>query len=158
VTGGCLLARRDCFTRLGGMDERFFLYYEDVDFCRRARAAGWGVWFDPALTATHHFPLHERTVPPPLRLVTRHALLTYAGKHWPAWQCRLLGGLVWAEAVARQTLARKRGDHAGVRTFGLLRRLVHDLKVGRPDRAAARVRLAARQLDPIAAEQDGRTA
>lgn len=157
VTGGCLLARRDCFDRLGGLDERFFLYYEDVDFCRRAREAGWGVWYDPAVRVTHHFPLHERTVPPPLRLVTRHALLTYAGKHWPAWQTRLLGRLVWAEAVVREGLAGRRGDIVGVGCFRLLRGLVGDLRVGRTDRAASRVRQAARLLDPIAAAQDGRT-
>ena len=158
VTGGCLLARRDCFTRLGGLDEQFFLYYEDVDFCRRAREAGWGVWHDPALKVTHHFPLHERAVPPPLRLVTRHALLTYAGKHWPGWQTRMLGRLVWAEAVGRERLARWRGDAAGADCFRLLRGLVRDLRAGRPDRAAGRVRQAARLLDPIAAAQDGRTA
>ena len=82
VTGGCLLVRRDCFRQLGGLDESFFLYYEDVDFCRRAAAAGWGVWFDPSLEVTHHWPLHLRRVPAPLRLMTRHALLTYAKKHW----------------------------------------------------------------------------
>ena len=158
VTGGCLLARRDCFTTLGGLDERFFLYYEDVDFCRRAAEAGWGVWHDPALRVTHHFPLHERQVPPPLRLVTRHALLTYAGKHWPGWQTRLLGRLVWAEAAIQQARANWRGDAAGARCFGLLRGLVGDLRHGRADVAASRVRQAARLLDPIAAAQDGRTA
>ena len=36
VTGCCLLVRRDCWRELGGFDEDFFLYYEDVDICRRA--------------------------------------------------------------------------------------------------------------------------
>ena len=58
-----MLVRRDCFEQLGGLDETFFLYYEDVDFCRRAREAGWSVWYDPALRVTHHFPLHTRAVP-----------------------------------------------------------------------------------------------
>ena len=158
VTGGCLLARRDCFTELDGLDEQFFLYYEDVDFCRRAREAGWGVWHDPALRVTHHFPLHERQVPPPLRLVTRHALLTYAGKHWAGWQSRTLGRVVWAEAVTREWLARRRGDTVGARCFNQLRGLVGDLRHGRAAVAASRVRQAARLLDPIAAAQDGRTA
>ncbi|HET6571990.1 MAG TPA: glycosyltransferase family 2 protein, partial [Fimbriiglobus sp.] len=86
ATGGCLLVRRDCYEEVGGLDENFFLYYEDVDFCRRARRAGWSVWYEPDLRVTHHFPLHARAVPPPLRLVTRHALLTYSRKHWPRWQ------------------------------------------------------------------------
>lgn len=157
VTGGCLLVRRDCFEELRGMDEGFFLYYEDVDFCRRAREAGWSVWYEPALTVTHHFPLHTRKVPPPLRLVTRHALLTYAKKHWPAWQSKLLSGLVWAEAGVREVLASCRGDAAGSECFRALRGLVGDVAQGRDEAVADRIRFAAGFLDPIAAAQDGRT-
>ncbi len=109
ATGGCFLVRRECFEQLGGLDESFFLYYEDVDFCKRAAEPGWRVWFDPALEVTHHWPLHARRVPPPLRLVTRHALLTYAKRHWAGWQARLLSGVVWAEAGAAPVV----GEGAG---------------------------------------------
>src|SRR5262249_18505937 len=44
VTGCCLLVRRTCWEDLGGLDGDFFLYYEDVDLCRRARRHGWAVW------------------------------------------------------------------------------------------------------------------
>ena len=157
VTGGCLLVRRDCFEELSGLDETYFLYYEDVDFCVRARAAGWSVWYEPSLRVTHHFPLHTRSVPPPLRLVTRHALLTYSRKHWPLWQAKLLGGLVWAEAGARGAVASWRKEPAAVVCYRELRRLVADLARGRRESVAARIRFAARYLDPIASEQDGRT-
>ena len=76
VTGCCLLVRGDCWRELGGFAEDFFLYYEDVDLCRRARARGWSVWFEPNLEGVHHNPIHARAVPPALRLVTRHSLLT----------------------------------------------------------------------------------
>ncbi len=157
ATGGCLLVRRECFEQLNGLDESFFLYYEDVDFCNRAAERGWQVRFDPALEVTHHWPLHARRVPPPLRLVTRHALLTYASKHWPAWQSRLLSGAVWAEAGARQLWAKARGESEAARCFGQLRRLVGDIASGRTREAAERIRYAAGFLHPIAAEQDGRT-
>src|SRR5262249_29172902 len=62
VTGCCLLIRRECYQQLGGLAEDFFLYYEDVDLCRRARKLGWHVCHEPALIAVHHAPLHERTV------------------------------------------------------------------------------------------------
>ncbi len=101
VTGCCLLLRRDCLHELGGLDEDFFLYYEDVDLCVRARARGWSVWYEPNLAVVHHHPLHCRPVPAVLRLVTRHSLLTYAAKHWPRWQCRLLSRIVRTEALAR---------------------------------------------------------
>jgi N-acetylglucosaminyl-diphospho-decaprenol L-rhamnosyltransferase len=157
ATGGCLLVRRECFEQLGGLDESFFLYYEDVDFCRRAATAGWSVWFDPALAVTHHWPLHARRVPPPLRLITRHALLTYARRHWPGWQARLLSGAVWAEAGLRQLWALARGARADACCFGHLRKLVGDVAAGRAEVAVDRIRFAAGFLHPIAAEQDGRT-
>jgi GT2 family glycosyltransferase len=158
VTGGCLLVRRDCFKQLGGLDESFFLYYEDVDFCRRAAEAGWSVCYDPGLEATHHWPLHARRVPAPLRLMTRHALLTYARKHWPRWQAAGLAGLLWAEASAKQAWAAIRGDRDSARCNGELRRLIGDVCQGRDAEARKRIRRAAAFLDPIAAEQDGRTA
>ncbi len=129
VTGCGLLVRRDCFEALGGFDPDYFLYYEDADLCRRGRAAGWTVWHDPALHIVHHSPLHTRSVPSRIRLLTRHALLTFARKNWPAWQFVLLGCLVWMEAIAR-----------GQRT---VRRMALDLILGRKQRAQYRVRRAA---------------
>ncbi len=157
VTGGCLLVRRECFAQLRGLDESFFLYYEDVDFCQRANANGWRVVFDPSLAVTHHWPLHARHVPAPLRLITRHALLTYARKHWPAWQSRLLSALVWSEASVRQVFARFRGDTANRDCYRRLRQMVREVAAGCVAETAASVRFAANFLQPIAAEQDGRT-
>lgn len=156
ATGGCLLVRRACFEQLGGLDEAFFLYYEDVDFCRRAGAAGWGVWYEPGLTVTHHWPLHDRKVPAPLRLVTRHALLTYAAKHWPGWQARLLGRLVRLEATARRLMASARTDAVAAACYRELGPLVGDVLRGRAADAARRLRFAAGFLRPIAAAQDAR--
>jgi GT2 family glycosyltransferase len=138
--------RRDCWHSLGGFDEDFFLYYEDVDLCRRARAAGWTVWYDPAVRVTHFRPLHTRPVPAPLRLVTRHALLTYGSKHWSRWQSRLLGGTVWAEAGLRQLLALARGQTDAAGHFARLRRLATDMFHGRGLRARHRLLRSVRAL------------
>lgn len=43
VSGGCMMFAKTCFQKLGGFDERFFLYLEDVDFCVRAKKAGYTV-------------------------------------------------------------------------------------------------------------------
>jgi GT2 family glycosyltransferase len=154
ATGGCLLVRRACFDRLGGLDPAYFLYYEDVDFCRRAAADGWAVWYDPRVAVTHHRPLHARPVPAPLRLVTRHALLTYAGRHWPGWQAAALARLVRLEAGVRRTVARLRGDAVAAACYRHLGRLTGDLRSGDVPAAGRRVRFAARFLRPIAAAQD----
>jgi GT2 family glycosyltransferase len=139
VTGCCLLVRRDCLQDVGGLDNDFFLYYEDVDLCRRARDRGWSVWYDPALRAVHHQPLHCREVRPPLRAITRHALLTYSSKHWPAWQFRLLAGIVRLEAGLRELAARRRGDAEAADCYGALRLMAADLAKGRRRQARRRL-------------------
>jgi GT2 family glycosyltransferase len=139
VTGCCLLVRRACWEQMGGLDPNFFLYYEDVDFCRRARNAGWSVRFEPSLSVVHHHPLHGRSVPAHLRLVTRHALLTYARKHWPGWQARALAGVIGVEARLRRLRAWWRGDRQAAWVFGQLRAIAGDFAGGRP--AAAEPRL-----------------
>jgi len=139
VTGCCLLLRKKCLQELGGFDEEFFLYYEDVDFCRRATARHWSVWYEPRLHAVHHHPLHTRAVPSHLRLITRHALLTYSKRHWPAWQSQLLTGMVRLEARLRRTWAQWRGDAAAADHFQQLETLAREMAGG--DRAAPRRRL-----------------
>src|SRR5262249_34182448 len=56
VTGCCLLLRRACWEQLSGLDSDYFLYYEDVDLCRRAQAHGWTVWHEPSVSVVHHHP------------------------------------------------------------------------------------------------------
>lgn len=140
ATGCCLLIRRSCWEELRGFDPNFFLYYEDVDLCRRARAKGWTVRFDPSLSLIHHRPLHARKVPPHLRLITRHALLTYARKHWAPWQNRVLAGIVRMEAWVRQGFAWFKGKDDEGALFHQLGRLAGELARGDRNRAARRLR------------------
>jgi len=53
LCGAALVVRRDLLTRLGGFDERFFLYFEETDLCRRIHAAGFRVVLLPAARALH---------------------------------------------------------------------------------------------------------
>jgi GT2 family glycosyltransferase len=147
VTGCCLLVRGDCLRELGGLDEEFFLYYEDVDLCRRARERGWSVWYEPNLTVVHHHPLHQRAVPPALRIVTRHSLMIYAAKHWPTWQFRLLTRIVQAEARLRRLAAWWSGEHQQAKLFATLTDVCRDLR--QDDHAAAQKRIerAIRRID-----------
>lgn len=54
VLGACMLVRMSAVERVGLMDERFFLYFEDVDWCRRFWAAGYKVYYHPASRMVHY--------------------------------------------------------------------------------------------------------
>ena len=53
IAGMFMLFRREVYEGLGGFDERYFLYYEDVDICCRARLASWRVRVEPRATVVH---------------------------------------------------------------------------------------------------------
>jgi N-acetylglucosaminyl-diphospho-decaprenol L-rhamnosyltransferase len=53
VGGASMMIRREVFDDIGLMDQRFFLYYEETDFCRRAWKAGWPCWFVPQSRVVH---------------------------------------------------------------------------------------------------------
>ena len=53
VSGACMMVRRAAFDQIGGMDEGFFLYWEDADFCRRLDGAGWRTAYWPAVSVLH---------------------------------------------------------------------------------------------------------
>ncbi|WP_200877997.1 glycosyltransferase family 2 protein [Burkholderia paludis] len=62
VPGAFALIRRDLFCRLGGFDERFFLYYEEVDLCRRVKQCGFEVCYWPDLVVRHVGGVSARSV------------------------------------------------------------------------------------------------
>jgi GT2 family glycosyltransferase len=53
VSGACLLARRAAIEQAGLLDERFFMYFEDNEWCLRIRKAGWSVYYYPAIEIVH---------------------------------------------------------------------------------------------------------
>lgn len=53
VVSACMLVRHAALDEVGLLDESFASYVEDLDLCRRVRAAGWSVWYEPAAEAVH---------------------------------------------------------------------------------------------------------
>jgi GT2 family glycosyltransferase len=53
ISGACMLVRREAFDAVAGMDEGFFLYWEDADFCHRLANAGWRTVYLPSARAMH---------------------------------------------------------------------------------------------------------
>lgn len=53
VEGACMLVRHEAFEDVGGLDESYFMYAEEVDWCYSMRRKGWQVWYQPAARVTH---------------------------------------------------------------------------------------------------------
>ena len=74
MLGAFLLLRREMLDQLGGFDERFRLYGEDIDLCYRAAKAGWERWYVPEAVVVHrHLAVTDR------RLLTRRTLWHWRG-------------------------------------------------------------------------------
>lgn len=113
VSGACFMVRRSVFETLHGMDDRFFLYYEEVDFCWRAWKKKWQVVHDPQVGVIHLRPLEQRRVAPKLRVVLRHSLLHYFQKNLPYWQFMVMAVGVSIQAWTAyilSSLTSKRND------------------------------------------------
>lgn len=54
VPGASMLVRRQVFEQIGLLDQAFFLYFEDVDLCARAKSAGWETWYIPTSRVKHY--------------------------------------------------------------------------------------------------------
>jgi GT2 family glycosyltransferase len=79
LVGGFLLLRREAIDAVGGLDERFFMYSEETDWCYRLRAAGWDIRHLPLMTVAHHT---GRMARPDLFAQNSHSKLLFAAKHF----------------------------------------------------------------------------
>ena len=85
VSGACLLARRSDAEAAGLMDERYFMYTEDVDFCAAIRRQGRRILFNPAAVVVH---LRGRSVASAARateVAYRRSQVAFYEKHHPGW-------------------------------------------------------------------------
>ena len=83
VSGAAMLVRRAAIDAVGGMDEAFFMFNEDVDWCRRMNLAGWSVDYVPGARVVHHIGASEGTSD--RVILERHrGMIHYFRKHHPA--------------------------------------------------------------------------
>ena len=85
VSGACLLVRRVAAEQAGLLDERFFIYAEDVDFCAAVRAHGHKVRFTPAAQIVHHRGRSVATNRSLVDAAYRRSQIAFYEKHHPAW-------------------------------------------------------------------------
>jgi hypothetical protein len=83
LAGACLMVRRRAIAAVGPMDEGFFMFNEDVDWCRRMKQAGWSVRYVPAARAVHHVGASRRRVAARVILERHRGMIRYFHKHHP---------------------------------------------------------------------------
>ncbi|MBU2613484.1 glycosyltransferase [Patescibacteria group bacterium] len=112
VEGSCFLMRREFVDALGGLDERYFLWFEEVDACKTAHMAGWKVSSVPSVAITH---LGGQSFGQRLTLERQRdfnaSMLAYFKKWHPGWRSTLLRiaqgpslALAWTVDVCRRPL------------------------------------------------------
>jgi len=86
VSGAAIWLRRDALDAVGGWDDGYFMYVEDVDLCWRLRGAGWRVGYEPAGRVVHI--QGASTARHPYRMILAHhrSLLRFASKRWHGWR------------------------------------------------------------------------
>ena len=86
VSGACLLVRRADAEAAGLLDERYFMYCEDVDFCAAVRANGGRVYFSPDATVIHLRGRSAAVAPGATNAAYRQSQLAFYRKHHPGWE------------------------------------------------------------------------
>nr|WP_206289416.1 glycosyltransferase family 2 protein [Methylobacterium sp. DB0501] len=132
VMGAFLMIRRSLFTELGGFDERFFVYYEDVDLCARAQDAGFAVRHLAGVSVRHEGQGTTRAAKAHRLACFLESQIRYAAKHHGrATALALVATAFGAQVPLRlvQALARRSGREAGetLRGAGLLARALPGL-------------------------------
>ena len=92
VSGACLMTHRDVLERIGLLDEQFFLFNEDVDWCKRIRDAGWKVVYLPEARVVHYIGASKDKIPSALVIARHRGMIHYYQKH-------LRRGPVWDQLV-----------------------------------------------------------
>ena len=100
-SGACLLIRREVWDQLGGFDQRFFMYGEDLDLCWRMRELGFTVWYEPSARVVHRKGQSSRQVALPM-------LVAFHRSMWRFYRLHYLRGrnALWSPLVALGILVR----------------------------------------------------
>jgi GT2 family glycosyltransferase len=81
VMGAALMTRRSVVEQIGRLDERFFMYFEEVDFCYRVRRAGWRVTFIPQAQITHRGQASAEQIPVAAEIMMLTSMVAYFRRH-----------------------------------------------------------------------------
>jgi hypothetical protein len=93
VQGSALMARRTVYEQIGGLDERYIMYSEELDWCKRAHLASWQIWYIGEAVITHHGGQSSEQVKVRSHIHFQHSKLRYFRKFHgraAAWSLRAI--------------------------------------------------------------------
>jgi N-acetylglucosaminyl-diphospho-decaprenol L-rhamnosyltransferase len=93
--GACLLVRREAVEQVGGLDEDFFMYAEEVDWCYRMKQAGWEVWYLPQVRVIHHGGGSSRQRKAHMEAELYRSRVRFFHKHYGTGQAVCLKSLIY---------------------------------------------------------------
>lgn len=120
LSGSCLLIRRSVFEAVGGFDENYFLFGEDIDLCWKIKQAGWETWYVPSAAVVHAKGASMRFVPVTARREFYRSMRLFIDKRlasrYPRWILHTAKmGIRIAEAMSSR-YRNSSGDHRQVVT------------------------------------------
>lgn len=107
-SGACLMIRRAAWEQVGPLDERFFMYFEEVDLCYRLKKAGWRIFFTPRAQVVHYGGGSSRQHIDVRVVVLYQSLIRFFQKHYGGWQVLALKGLILGEMTGRSLITLSR--------------------------------------------------
>jgi N-acetylglucosaminyl-diphospho-decaprenol L-rhamnosyltransferase len=113
ISGSAMLLRREAYEAVGGFDEGYFMYVEDVDLCTRMRKAGWTVLFSPEVEVVHEIGVSSRKMPRRMAQEHSRSIYRYFDRHVARGPLALLKPLVRVALWLRARLAARARRRAG---------------------------------------------
>ena len=92
--GACLTVRRKITEQIGLLDETFFMYSEEMDWCYRIKQAGWGIVYLPAAEVTHYGGQSSKQVIAAQHIHFQRSKIRFFRKHWGALAGTLVRGFL----------------------------------------------------------------
>jgi GT2 family glycosyltransferase len=117
VSGACLLLRQSAHNDVGGFDDTYFMYAEEVDLCYRMRQGGWQVWYQPEAEVLHMGGGSSRSIPTKREADLYQSRVIYFMKHHGRMSAALLAGMIvlltTAKSIIHEILRRVSGGKCG---------------------------------------------
>lgn len=105
LVGAFMLVRRETIEQVGGLDETFFMYGEDIDWCYRIKEAGWGIFYYPRTYIVHYKGGSARRKPLKITYEFHRAMWVFHRKHYAKKYNLLTNTTVWMGISLKFTLS-----------------------------------------------------